>query len=476
MITLFPDQQDIIDATRLSMKRNKSVLICAETGSGKTVLTAAMIHAALLKGTRSIFVVPRRELLRQTAKTFDKYNIPYSYVSAGKPYNPYSKVFIATVQTLINWIKKGVAPEVELCFGDEVHYATDGMDIVFKHYAAKNAWRIGLTASPWRADGRGLGRWFTDMVRGPSLKWLIDNKRLSDYRLFQPSRPNLSGIKKIAGEYARGELDEKMRSERVLIGDAVRYYKEHAFGKLNIGYCTSIEHSEQVAEAFRNQGIAAASISGKTPDDELARRIQAFAKRELLVLTNCDLCTFGFDLSASSGIDVQIEAMTDLRPTESLSLQCQKVGRVLRYKDAPAFLFDHAGNSINEDGTEKHGLPCRDIDWTLTDRVKKTKESSERAIGVKQCTQCYYCYTPAPQCPNCGHVPAVQGREVEHIDGQLHEIDRKNFVPKVYDEKTEKKQLFALMLVFKKRGYSDARAKQTAQGIIDKQKAKRSAK
>ncbi len=470
---LHPQQITFNEDIRRAAKRGaKSILAQGPTGFGKSVSAAAHIKAALGKKKTAIFVVPRRDLVRQMSKHFNTFDIPHSFVAAGYEYNPYAKVHICTVGTLVNRLDK-VSPDI--VFIDETHFGSTQLDKIIKYYRTRGAYIIGLSATPKKTSGQGLDMWYETMVCGPSIAWLIENKFLSEYRLFSPGRPNLEGIKTVAGDYAKGQLSEVMEADSVLIGSAVQHYKEHAMGKLNVAFCTSRKHSNLTAKAFWDAGIPTAHIDGETPDDERRNIIRDFANRKLLCITSVDLMHTGFDLGSQVDMDITVESMSDLRPTKSLTLQLQKWGRVLRKKDYPAIIIDHAANAFYADGTPNHGFPDDNREWTL-EGSKKRGAAGERAVPVRQCTACYFCHRPAPQCPNCGLIYPIQSRMVEEIEGELKEIDRKNFTPKIYDEAAEKKQLFALMGVLKKKGYSQERAKQTAQNIINKQKAKRGAK
>lgn len=412
----FPDQFDLINGVRNSMRRNKSVLMQSATGTGKTVMASYMMQQAHAKGSRCIFVVPRRELLRQTAKTMDAYHIPYGCIAAGYTDNPFARIRLATSGTLARRLDTVKPPNI--LFVDETHYGGGDVDKIISWARAGGAWVIGLSATPWKMSGKGLCDWYDDMVQGPQIKWLIDNRRLSDYRLFAPNRPDLSGIKTTAGDYNKGQLDDMMTADRVLIGNAVKHYRDHAMGRLNVAFGTSVKHAEIIAQSFRDAGIPAAHVSGSMDDDEIARRVRAFARRELLVLSNCELLTFGFDLASAANMDVTVEAMSDLRPTKSLALQMQKWGRVLRMKDHPAMIFDHAGNS----SPDLHGLPDSDRDWTLGGRDKRA--NGQQTEPTRQCGTCYFVHRPAPCCPNCGFVYPVTSRMVEEVDGELQEVSR----------------------------------------------------
>lgn len=413
-IALYPDQAELVERTRAAMRQHKAVLLQLATGGGKTVLAAHMVHRSMAKGTRSMFLVPRRELLRQTSETFLRYDIAHGIQAAGYNPNPFMPVQIATTGTLARRLDH--APKADVVFVDEAHFGASEQASIIAHYRQRGAWIVGLSATPTKLSGKGLDDTYDHMECGPPIGDLIAMGRLSGYRMFAPSHPDLSGIATVAGDYAKGQLASRMESDRVLTGDAVKHYADHALGRLCIAYCTSVLHAQIVADAFRTAGIAAASIDGGMGDDQRARIIKAFARRELLVLTNCELLTFGFDLASAAGMDVTVEALADLRPTKSVALQLQKWGRALRKKAYSALIFDHAGN------VEHHGMPDDDRDWTLAGMERKEKAPGDAASAVRQCPACYFCHRPAPVCPNCGSVYPVQSRMVEQIDGDLHEI------------------------------------------------------
>lgn len=413
-INLRPDQMDAVNSLRQGMRRHKWQLLQFPTGGGKTVTSGYMIDRAYRKGNRCFFVVPRRELLKQTAESYSKAGIPFGYIAAGYKPSPFEKVQLCTVGSLARRLDKVMPPH--LIFIDETHYGTNQLGSIIDWAKASGSFGVGLSATPERTDGIGLGIWYDAMVEGPSVREMIDDGNLSEYRMFAPDTPDLSGIRTVAGDYAKGELADKMESDRVLVGNSVRHYKELAMGKLNVVFCASVKHSEIVAQSFRDAVIPSMHISGKMNDDERTNIIKAFARREILVLTSCQMLTFGFDLSSAAGMDVTVEAISDLQPTQSLSLQMQKYGRALRRKPFPAVIMDHAGNS------ERHGLPDTPREWTLRDREKRGGSNSERTEPTRQCSECYMVFRPAPQCPGCGYVLPVQSRVIEEVEGELKEV------------------------------------------------------
>ena len=445
-LKLYEDQEWLVSDLRKAMALNKSVLLQSATGSGKTAIAIHIIQNVIKKGKRCGFSVPRKELFNQTCETLDKYGIEHGYIASGKPYSGGMDVYVGMLPTMAS--RADELPDLDLVFIDETHFGESYNDKVIKHYKERGTLIVGLSATPWKSSGKGLGCWYDDMVSGKSIPWLIENKRLSDYKGFAPSNLDLSSLKVTAGDYNKGDVASFMESQSTITGDAVAHYKKLAMGKLNITFCASIHHSEIVTESFNANGVPSAHIDGKTPTDEKVRMIRAFAKKELLNLSCCDLLCFGFDLSQASGVDVCIESMSDLKPTKSLALQMQKWGRVLRYKPYPAIILDHANNF------QEHGLPCSDREWTLTDRIQ-TKSKSEPVPPTRQCEECFSVHTPAPTCPDCGYVYKIVPRKVEEVEGELEEIQKE--VARKQERSTQGKTdtLEGLIALGKKKGYKN---------------------
>jgi DNA repair protein RadD len=416
-VKLYPDQEEIVQAVRTAMTRSKSVLLQSATGSGKTAMATHMIKAAQGKNKRILFSVPRKDLLEQTSDTFSSLGIAHSYVAAGKSFNPFARVYIGMVDTMARRV--GKLPTVDLVIADETHFGDGALDSVLKHYAAAGAWRLGLSATPWKLSGKGLKCWYDTMVEGKPIRWLMDNGRLSDYQYFAGrTKPDLSAVKVTAGDYARGELAGYMEAQGSIIGDCVNDYRQRCMGRLHVVRCASIKHSQMTAQAFRDSGIPFMHVDGETPMDERKRIFRAYARRELLGLTFCDLLNFGFDLSQASGMDVCIESGSDQRPSKSLAGQMQFWGRMLRAKPYPAIICDHVNNCI------EHGFPDDEREWTLDDRKQGKKSDAERTVATKQCPQCFRVHHPAPVCVQCGHVYEVKSREIEMMEGELKEMTR----------------------------------------------------
>ena len=434
-------QAALISETRGALREHNSVLLQCPTGGGKTALAAFMAGSAAKRGNRVTFGVHRRELIKQTAKTFEKVGIPFGIIASGFTGDRHQLVQIASIQTLEKRLDWYETPN--LYIPDEAHHAgAETWARVINTYAEKKAKIVGLSATPERLDGTGLGKWFGKMVVGPPTEWLISEGFLSPYRLFAPSIPDLTGVRKTGGDFNRGQLEEKMVGSSI-VGDVVKHYRDLAHGRKAMIFCVSIKHSQAVVEQFQNAGYRAAHIDGESTNrDEL---IKAFETGKIQVLSSVDLVSEGFDLPA-------IEVAILLRPTHSLSLFLQQVGRVLRPVYAPGFdletregrlaaiaagpkpyalILDHSANTIDRDaGGRGHGLPDDPRNWTLQGREKKKRglqgeDDDVPPVTTRQCPACFRMHRPAPICPGCGHEYPSMGRTVKELEGELREVERK---------------------------------------------------
>lgn len=410
MYSLETDQIESVDKLRNALKTYNSVLLQGATGSGKSVIASHIIKKITDNNKTALFLVPRRELVRQMSMAFEESEIKHGFIAAGQSEHR-NKAMIASLDTFRN--RLNFFPDY--AFMDECHYGQDKLDHVINFLKINNSKIIGLSATPWKLSGQGLGCWFDTMVLGPSIEWLIQNKRLSEYRAFSPHTPDLSGIKISQGDYAKGQLSERMEGDRVLIGNAVNHYIKHGEGRPGITFAVSIKHSQMIAEEYRSKGVKAIHMDGNTPEDERRRIARDFATGHIDNICNCDLLTFGYDIALASGVKGRgIQVVSDNAPSKSLSKQMQKWGRGLRYDGQTHIIFDHGGN------VREHGMPCEDRIWTLSSREKK---NTEKIISVRKCDRCYFDHKPCAACPNCGYVYPIVSRKIEEIDGELTEVE-----------------------------------------------------
>ena len=446
MISLYPHQVKFVDALRHALRQHDSVMGQAATGFGKTITGAWIAQAVADRGNRVIFSVHRKNLIYQTERTFDSFGIEHSHIASGRQYSADAPVYVASIDSLRRRLEHIPAPDLLVI--DEAHMAAARTWVkVVSHYRDHGSKVLGLSATPRRLDGKPLSWLFSSIVHGPSVRWLMDNGYLSDYVAWAPSQPDLTGVHTRVGDFKRDELEEATDRPK-LTGDAAKHYKKHALNTRAIAYCVSIEHSKNVAAQFNAEGIPAAHIDGTTPEDERQSIIHAFADGACSVLCNVELITTGFDLSSQVGREVPVETIISLRPTQSLTLHLQMLGRGLRAKDKPAIILDHSGNIL------RHGLPDDEIDWQL-DRITKAPRNTDPVIAIRQCERCFFVYRPAPQCPNCGFTYPIQSREIQQVDGELEVVDVKAMRQSQRVEERNATTYDELVALGKKRGYSN---------------------
>lgn len=441
MITLRPYQAQMIDEARQAYRQgHRAVLFQLPTGGGKTITASTVVHGAAQKGNVTWWLTHRRELASQASQTFHNLGIPHGTVQAGYVSNPHASVQVASIQTIVRRFDELPAPNL-IVFDEAHHMGAASWDAIFTRFPQAKV--LGLTATPWRLDGVGLGRWFDHMVNGPTVSDLIENGSLSPYRLFAPATPDLSGVGVTAGDYQRGALAKAM-DKPTIVGDAIGHYLKLCPGKRAVAFAAGVQNSINIAAQFNAAGIPAEHVDGSMPADQRDQAVDRFRRGETLILCNADLFGEGFDVPA-------IEAAILLRPTKSLSLHLQQVGRALRPCDgkSEAIILDHAGNSLI------HGLPDDAREWSLDDRERR-KRAEKSESPVRQCEECFYVYRPAPKCPQCGHAPAVQTREIEVVEGTLAEV-RKIDARAKFREQGKAGSLEALIELGRARGYKNPR-------------------
>ena len=440
MIKLREYQQKAIDEAREAFRIHRAVLFQLPTGGGKTVTASTVVHGAAQKRNRVWWLTHRRELASQASRTFYDLGIPHGLVQAGGITDANALVQVASIQTIARRLDK--LPEPALIVFDEAHHIGAAQwDTVFNHYPRAKI--LGLTATPWRLDGQGLGRWFGQMINGPTVRQLIDEGSLCDFRLFAPSVPDLASIATVGGDYQKGALAQAM-DRPAIVGDAIGHYRALCAGKRAVVFAAGVSNSQNIVAQFNAAGIPAEHVDGSMDAQSRDAIVDRFRRGETLILSNADLFGEGFDVPA-------IEAVILLRPTKSLSLYLQQVGRALRPmagKDV-AIILDHAGNSL------RHGLPDDLREWSLEDREKRAKREG-LDTPVKQCTECFFVYRPAPKCPCCGYAPPVTARELEQIEGTLQEVTRVEPRAK-FREQGRANTLEDLIELGRQRGYKNAR-------------------
>ena len=412
-------------------------LAVSPTGSGKTVLFSYITSQVLKRGSRVIIVAHRREILDQISATLKRVGVPHGFIQAGKSAST-QPAMVASIQTLARRLDTIPAPDLVII--DEAHHSVS-KSYVQMFAAWPTAKFIGVTATPERLDGKGLGAMFDRMVMGPSVQWLIDNGFLAQPVYYAPREVvDLSQVHTVAGDFDRSEAEEIVDTPRIT-GDAVTHYVRFCNRQRAVAFCISVAHAQHVADIFNSCGIPAASIDGTLDPEVRKQRVEDLTAGKILVLTSCELISEGFDLPA-------VNAAILLRPTHSLSMHLQQVGRALRPYPGKtnAIILDHVGNCL------RHGLAEQERDWDLSGREKRLKKSS--LVETKQCSKCFAIFA-GTVCPQCGSQREIATREIEEVDGELQRLSIED-ISKKREERREEgkcKTLDDFRALAKLRGY-----------------------
>lgn len=383
------------------------VLLQMPTGSGKTITAVEYARQRLPAGP-VWFVCHRREIVRQASRAFTEAGMEFGVIAPGHESLPAAPIQIASVYSLRT--RDHAYPSPATIVWDEAHHmAAPSWAALMARYP--NAKHVGLTATPERLDGKGLDRWFDNIVLGPDIKSLIARGHLAKYRIFAPTEPDLTEARIKHGDYDPADIDKIMNTP-VIIGCAVEHYNRHAPDSRALVFATSIAASKAVVQKFAAQGTLAKHVDGTTPDDERDTAVADLAAGRLKVLSNVNVFTEGVDVP---GIDTVIL----LRPTRSLALYMQMIGRGLRPSEGKevATIFDHGGCVY------EHGFADMAVEWSLEGNARKARLRKARESGevIRRCPECSCAHEIAAVCPECGHEYASR-MEVGEFDGVLYQL------------------------------------------------------
>lgn len=458
---LRPRQQKAIADVRAAYAAGKRApILCAPTGAGKTFTAAEIIRSAVAKGNRVWFLAHLKEILDDTCSRLERADIAYGKIMAGARSEPHRDVQVVSVQTAV---RRRDLKRPDLIIVDECHLAVASTyRAVFE--MCGNPLLLGLTGTPCRLDGRGLGEMFDCIVPTCSTGDLIQEGLLATIKYYAPSRPDLTTVHMRAGDYARDELEDVV-DQPMITGDAVKHYRKMCHNRPAVAFCVSIKHAEHVADSFRRAGYRTIAVSGESSKQERKDALDGLRSGSIDVVCNAQLWVAGVDVPG-------IECIILLRPTKSLTFYLQAIGRGLRLADGKRHctVLDHAGCVF------EHGMPDIQREWSLEGRKKKKKSD---APAVKQCPMCFGVHEPAPVCPMCGHIyTTIQRNGPQQVDGELVEFTMREAAAlerrEVKDKKREQaaaKSLPELEAIAHQRGYKPGWAKR----VMAAREAKRAA-
>lgn len=437
-----------------SGKRN--VCAVAPTGAGKTRLMGKVAT----EQPSGVAIAHRQELISQISTALAEEGVPHhvhgnsaltrmiraNHIAAtGRQWlNAKSGWSVAGVDTLTRMGSDPWMGNVGLIMQDECHHVLRSNKWGKAWSLFPQAYGLGVTATPGRADKKGLGSHadgvFDSLVEEVQMRELIDQGYLTDYRIIAPDPSDL-GLHKIdisdaTGDYNSDQLRKHFRENSKIVGDVVSHYLKYAPGKLGVTFAVDIESASRIAQEFRAHGVGAEVLSGKTPDQLRQSLLKRFKNREFLQLVSVDILGEGFDLPA-------IEVVSFARPTESFSLYAQQFGRVLRLmidgslhaiweslsvperleyiarsQKPYALIIDHVGNIV------RHNLPDKRRFWTLDRGTKRAKTTNTDALPLRICLN-PTCLQPYSRdhyaCPNCGKEapPPADRSGPDAVDGDL---------------------------------------------------------
>lgn len=443
--------------------------VAAATGSGKTVFFCDVLHE--YQGYRGA-LVHRQELVSQISVTMGRYGLRHRIIAppdvvqrivsmqineiGGSYHDPNAKCFVAGVDTFNKRPDEPYMLQCGLVVPDEAHHVLRENKWGQAIARLPNAYGLFPTATPMRADGRGLGRHadglIDELILAPEMRDIIDMGYLTDYRLvLAESDVDISDVPLSAdGDLNQAKLREAHHKSKKIVGDVVRTYLAYARGKLGLTFAVDIEEAGKIAAGFREAGVPAEVVTGKTDDRVRAEIIARFRRRQILQLVSVDIIGEGVDIPA-------VEVVSMARHTESFGLYVQQFGRALRlmiephlaarwdtFSDAErrahiaagakprAIIIDHVGNVMRHKGPPD--ATWRRGQWTLDRREKGARSAPSDAEPLRTCPNpndpatglpCAQPYERFRECcPYCGHVaqPAVRSAP-EHVDGNMLEVD-----------------------------------------------------
>jgi len=415
MDTLRPYQHDIVaEFAGVIADGKRRVLLVAPTAAGKTIIASEIIHSYTRRYRPVLVLTHRLEIVTQTSGKLAAREIGHGIIKAGFDPRPMAGVQVASVQTLWSRAMRSTAmplPPADLLVIDECHHATarTWRKII---EAYPDAVLLGLTATPCRGDGRGLGGIFEVLIECPQVGDLVEQKYLVPTRVYAPVDPDLKGVRTVAGDYVESQLAERMDRAK-LVGDIVTHWLKYGERRRTVAFAINVGHSIHIRDEFIKAGVRAEHLDGETPKDERDAILARLASGETELVTNCMVLTEGWDCP-------DLGCIVLARPTKKMGLYRQMIGRGLRPAQGKTdcIVLDHSG------AVYRHGLVEDPVAWTLdpderAEAPAHTARLNREAPKLLECSQCSAIRVGGQPCPACGFLPKRPAQAVDVIDGDL---------------------------------------------------------
>jgi DNA repair protein RadD len=414
VITLHQFQQDAVAKIERHIAEGRlKLLLVAPTGSGKTVIASELIRRWVTQYRRVLFLAHRREIILHSSAKLTANGVRHGIIMSAVDPRPMEAVQVASIDTLLMRGVRSSAmdlPPADLVIFDEAHRAR-GRTREHLIGLYPEAVLLGMTATPCRGDGRGLGNLFEVMIECPQVADLIVGGYLVKSRVYAPINPDLKGVRVEKGDYVISQLAGRMNTEG-LVGDIVEHWHKHGENRRTIAFAVDVAHSVAIRNQFLRAGVPAEHLDGETSLPEREAILARLASGEAKVVSNCMVLTEGWDCPP-------VGCAVLARPTKQMGLYRQMIGRVLRPADdkPDAVILDHSGAVF------RHGLPEDHVEWTLdTDRRAATPAHEKRKTGkepaLRECPSCKAIMVKPP-CGACGWVPEPKARNIDFEDGKL---------------------------------------------------------
>lgn len=427
----------------------KRIILQASCGAGKTIISSEIVSRAIERGKKVLFLVNRRDLIKQTVDKYTEYGLgdEIGIIMAGEDSALNKPIQCASLQTYTRRLKLQRLEwniwfhNADLIIYDECHSSNaPTYKAILEHY--KDKYIIGLSATPLGAAGTGLGTTFEEIVQCVPTAELIKQGFLVPPVHYAPSKPDLSGIGIVAGDYNKKQLGERVNKPK-LVGDIYENWARLASNRSTIIFATNVKHSIAIKQEFEKNGVSIEHIDAHTCDEDREDIYTRFEAGDVQVLTNVGVCCEGSDLPIASAVVIA-------KPTLQIGRWIQMGGRGARpYPGKEDFLIlDHAGC------IEKHGFIDDEVEWSLDAKMpaakKKVVRKKEKTLLT--CEVCSFVFS-GRRCPQCGAEVKEWGKKIEAINADLEQVGKTREKPATMEDK---RRFYAMLKFYQQeKGYKD---------------------